>query len=307
MRRSTIIYILLVILFLSMIFIFGCEKDTGTEPELVFENDSIDVVLIDNWDLYEFHYIDTTNTGRGHAIRKVTKPVLMNRDAVGYPVFLEELYLIIERTSILLDGVLYSSTLETIDRVCMKDNQLWTVDEDGIYSYHYDYYYNDESGALWMKENVADTLAFDPVAIDTLGCDLSEFLLFYRSSSGPMVTLTKPENDILIPNEDITDLRPQFLWLDYPGAEEYHLQVARDTLFEEGVDLEFEIHLSNNLYQVLTDMENFVTFYWRVKADNSYWSEVWHFGTFYVVELSSPIDNDYLHLKPTISWDDGGK
>ena len=304
MRKSAIIYILLVTLLLSMIFIFGCEEDISTEPDPVFENDSIDVVLIDNWDLYEFHYIDTTNTGRGHAIRKVTKPVLMNRDAVGYPVFLEELYLIIERTSILLDGVLYSSTLETIDRVCMKDNQLWTVDEDGIYSYHYDYYYNDESGALWMKENVADTLAFDPVAIDNLGCDLSEFLLFYRSSSGPMVTLTKPENDILIPNEDITDLRPQFLWLDYPGAEEYHLQVARDTLFEEGVDLEFEIHLSNNLYQVLTDMENFVTFYWRVKADNSYWSEVWHFGTFYVVELSSPIDNDYLHLKPTISWDD---
>jgi formylglycine-generating enzyme required for sulfatase activity len=304
MRRSAIIYILLVTLFLSIMFIFGCEEDKSTEPELVFENDSIDVVLIDNWDLYEFHYIDTTNTGGGHAVRKVTKPVLMNRDAVGYPVFLVEEYLIIERTSILLDGDLYSSTLETIDRVCMNENQLWTVDEDGIYSYHYDYYYNDESGALWMKEDIADTLAFDPIAIDTLGCDLSEFLLFYRSNSGPMVILNKPENDILIPNEDITNLRPKFTWLDYPGAEEYQLQVARDTLFVEGVDLEFEEFINDNQHQVQTDMENFVTFYWRVKADNSYWSEVWHFGTFYVVELNSPTDNSYIHLKPTISWDD---
>jgi hypothetical protein len=267
-----------------MIFIFGCEEDNGTEPVLEFENDSIDVVLIDNWNLYEFHYIDTTNT-------------------VGYPVFLEELHLIIERTSILLDGVLYSSTLETIDRVCMKDNQLWTVDEDGIYSYHYDYY-NDESDALWMKEDITDTLAFDPGAIDTLECDLSEFLLFYRSNSGPMVILIKPENDILIPNEDITNLRPKFMWFDYPGAEEYQLQVARDTLFEEGVDLEFEVLVGDNLHQVQTDMENFVTFYWRVKADNSYWSEVWHFGTFYIVELNSPTDNSYIHLKPTISWED---
>ncbi|MCK4694136.1 MAG: SUMF1/EgtB/PvdO family nonheme iron enzyme, partial [Candidatus Cloacimonetes bacterium] len=210
---------------------------------------------------------------------------------------------IIERTSILFDGVLYSSTLETIDRVCMKDNQLWTVDEDGIFSYHYDYY-NDESDALWMKEDITDTLAFDPGAIDTLECDLSEFLLFYRSNSGPMVILIKPENDILIPNEDITNLRPKFMWFDYPGAEEYQLQVARDTLFEEGVNLEFDVLVGDNLYEVQTDMENFVTFYWRVKADNSYWSEVWHFGTFYVVELNSPTDNSYIHLKPTISWDD---
>lgn len=303
MRRFAIIHILLITLFLSMIFIFGCEEDIITEPGPVSENDSIDVILIDNWDLYEFQYIDTTNTIRGLNVRKVTESILMNRDAVGYPVFLEGLYLIIERTKILLDGVLYSSTLETIDRVCMKDNQLWTVDEDGIYSYHYDYYYNGESGALWMKADIVDTLALDPVAIDTLGCDLSEFLLFYKSNSGPKVILIEPENDILIPNEDITNLRPNFMWFEYPEAEEYHLQVARDTLFEEGIDLEFEEFVDNRFYQVLTDMENFVTFYWRVKADNSYWSEVWHFGTFYVVELNSPIDNSYTHLKPTFSWD----
>jgi len=304
MRRSAIIYILLTALLLSMIFIFGCEEDNGTEPDIIVENDSIDVVLIDNWDLYEFHYIDATNTSGRNAVRKDTKSISTNRDAVGYPVLLEELSMIIEKTEILFDGVLYSSTLETIDRVCMQDNQLWTVDEDGIYSYHYDFYYNDGTGALWMIEDVVDTLSFDPVAIDTLGYDLSEFLLFYRSSLGPRVTLLEPENDILIPNEDITNLSPRFLWLDYPEAEEYQLQVARDTLFEEGVNLEFEVFVTDNLYQMQTDLENFITFYWRVKADNSFWSKIWHFGTFYVVELNNPTDNSYIHLKPTMSWDD---
>ena len=285
-----------ILLLILLRLFFGCTKEeTITNPVENGNNDDVDVLLIDSWDLFQVQ------------LDRDGKPV---RDSSYYPELIAEDYLQIFPHEILMNAVNIAD--ENNNGIFVKNAQIWFLDSTDNEHYVYDYYFNDVSKALWIKENTTNTLSFDydPLENDTLDINFSEFKLFYRNNQGPKLRLIQPNKNFVIPDPDededeLMDLSPVFRWEEYLGAAEYVIQVRKDTNFTN-IDLDtfviVDTVLTNSL-TVIDDMDNFTQFYWRVKADNSAWSDIWAFTSQKVILLDKPTDNNTIGLKPDLLWD----
>ncbi len=284
---------LLVILLLAVFVIFSCTKDEQgpvTPPDET-GNDNVSVLLIDSWDYYQVES-DTS------AVRD------------DYPILITENYLKIMTHQVIMNEETLGG--EDNNGIIVDDNQIFYLDENDQANYVYDYYHNIDSEALWLKNDTSDTLAFnyDPFELpDTLEVNFADFMLFYRNLQGPRLTLLEPENDFIIPDEDdddLNDLTPLFKWRLYPEAADYMIQVRNDSVFTDADPETFIIDetVTGTSYEASEDLENFQTFYWRVKADNSDWSTIWAFVTRKVVEQIEPNNNSVVCLKPNITWEE---
>jgi formylglycine-generating enzyme required for sulfatase activity len=295
---------------------FGCTDKKHTDPDEILDYDEVYVTLIDNWDLWEYQ----TN-GSMAILDTDSQQSNSSREVDDFPVLVEELYANIETHKITIGTDFEKdSTTDEIHSVHMMDYQIWTEDEDENPTYYYDYFYNEASGALWLHEDTTPDIIWsvDPTIIDTIyvGTDStayyvngSDYTLLFRHGQGPMLTLIQPGNDTVIPipdNDDLDDLTPKFKWNAYNGltALEYTLQVRQDTLFTQSTDFVIDTLLSATSFEPADDLENFQLYYWRVKAEISDWSEIWHFATKQVVLLSGPTNNGYVGLRPTLLWEE---
>lgn len=118
----------------------------------------------------------------------------------------------------------------------------------------------------------------------------------------PIPTLLSPAN-----NDTALAINPTLSWSVSEDAQFYHLQVATDENFNTIVTQDSTI--TANLKQV--SLNNFTTYYWRVKAKNatgsSSFSSVWQFKTIIAIPakpvLSIPANNDTnITLTPTLVW-----
>jgi formylglycine-generating enzyme required for sulfatase activity len=308
MKKSIFLNMILAVVLLSLLVAFGCVDKKSTDPDEILDYDGVDVTLIDNWDLWEYEQAAPENKMPG----KVKQENSLYRDGFGFPALVEELYANIQKHAISINAFLIESANEDIESVHMMDCQIWSEDTDEIPTYYYDYYYDEDSGALWLRsETTADTVwVIDPLSVDSLGIalyDTNDFTLLYRHNAGPMLNLLQPPNNSVIPdpdNDDLDDLTPLFKWNEYNGATEYTLQVRLDTLFSQSTGFVINELLNDNEYETPTDLENFSFFYWRVKADNSNWSNIWNFAAHQVVILSNPVNRNHEGMKPRFVWDD---
>ena len=295
-------YSLLLILFLAAFVIFSCTKDEDgpVTPSDETGNDDVEAVLIDTWDYYQIEN-DSAGTRNG---------VKIGDNRGNYPELVSENYLKIFTHKVVVNEETLGG--EDNNGIIVKDNQIYYLDENDQENYAYDYFYNAKTEALWLKGDTADTLTFDfdPFEVpDTLMVNFDEFMLFYRNQQGPRLTLLQPIIDFIIPDEDeddLDDLTPKFKWEIFPNAVEYVIQVRNDSLFEGSDPESFVIidTIAAASYEVSNDLENFKSFYWRVKADNSAWSNIWVFHTRKVVELLNPQNNKVVGLRPTINWEE---
>lgn len=291
--------ILFASLILLMMVLIGCDDNPSKPDEEIVVND-IDVRLINNWDLYEISYDSLKTTNRD-----------FQRENGGYPVLAEEFYLVVTANEIFLGDNTFTSSDENVEKVNLQDNQLYTVTVDGDTLYHYDYYRNTDTGALWViEDNTSNSyLAVDPTETDTVyvvaGSDtvsyainIDDYMLFYIHGSGPELNLLEPEY-----NTQVSTLTPSFSW-DSNNASEYRFQLRTDTLFSSVDGFIYNEILQSNSFNIpaTNSLQNFTTYYWRVKADNSDWSEIWNFGTYYNVILSSPLNTERVVRKPTMTW-----
>ncbi len=293
--------IILILLF-SLLIMFGCEDEKSTEVVEEIDLDHIDVTLINSWDLYEM-IIDTTGT------RKFKKNEELNERG-DFASLVEEYFLVIEKHKVNINGETIGSEPEDIESVHMIDNQLMTVNVEGDSVYHYDYYRNEDTGALWVREDDTESsyFALDPTVTDSLPdpnalpdtvmvpVNLDEYQLFFVHDGGPELSLAEPGN-----NTQIDELMPTFEWEDN-NCEEYNFQLRTDENFDDEDEFVYDEILTNNSFTVPENLDNFTTFYWRVKADNSDWSDIWSFGVYDVVALAAPLNNNYVGKKPTLSW-----
>ena len=299
MKSSILTNSFIVIFILSLLIFIGCEDKKTTNGEDPLDLDNVNPFFIDSWDLWELQ--QTPATAKSSGISKKSSPAVTQRDDSLNPFLVEELYMIIEKHQIKIDDDIYNSSADDIESIHMVDNQIWTIDSEDNETYLYDYYYNDNTEALWLRAEVtADTLyAFDPT--DSLGYDLADFMMFFKSNNGPKLDLTEPEN-----NTSIDELEPLFIWESYPSYE-YNIQVREDTLFSEEDNFVINEVVIDSINQYQTqpgELENFGNYFWRVKGDNCDWSDVWSFGISIVVELLNPAGGSHIGIKPTFEWSD---
>jgi formylglycine-generating enzyme required for sulfatase activity len=312
MRKNIILTLIMTSLLLTLLLVSGCEDKKSTNVEEILDKDVVEVLLIDDWDLWEMQVIEAPAAKSPVA----GKDRGISRDGEMFPVLVEEFYASIEPHKIMINSVpplnLDPSTDESIEGLHMENSQLWVEDIDENITYYYDYYYNESSGALWLhEETTSDTVwAVDPLEVDSLGVpiyDVNEFTLLFKYEKGPSLDLIQPADDWIVPdpeNEEIDDLTPKFKWSQYIGpGEEYTFQLRKDELFDETTGFIYNEVLTSVNFTPSVDLDNFENYYWRVKASISDWSEIWNFVTKEVVLLSAPTDNSYLGLKPTFKWD----
>ena len=286
MKNKTIKILTVIFIVFSLAFLTNCskKKNTTTNPEPV-SIDNVDILMIDGWDRYQ---------------------MVENRSS--FPSLIAEDYLKVFKHEIIENG----STIggDDYQGIFMNNNQIWYSDDANTDNYVYDYYYNDVSKALWLKSDSADTVSFDydPIeAPDSLNINLADFILLYRHNQGPRLKLVQPVNNFVIPdkdNSDLDDLTPKFVWEEYLDAQDYIIQVRTDTNFVNGDVAGFVVDdtLTTMEYQISEDLHNYERYYWRVKADNSNWSDVWSFTTFDIVTLTAPLDGFSVCLKPVFQW-----
>lgn len=306
MRKNILFWLLIAALFIFS----GCEDKKTTTEEVITDLDQIEIILIDNWDLWEINSDATLLKQKGSNMNPIYGK---NRELIGYPFLVEELYLDIQKHKIFFGDEIYDSGDADMESLHLIDNQLWTVDINGVEQYYYDYFYNEETGALWFRaETTPEAVwALDPtVEEDSLGnnlYDADDFMLFFRYGNGPKLILTQPQNNWIIPdysNTDLNDLTPKFKWNAFVNASQYKFQLSTDQLFEDNLVYDEVFSGNTTQFTVPTNLNNFSDYYWRVKANNSNWSEVWYFFTKEVVVLQTPTNNSYISLKPTLQWAD---
>ncbi|MFC1898482.1 SUMF1/EgtB/PvdO family nonheme iron enzyme [Candidatus Cloacimonadota bacterium] len=315
MKKSIIMKAIWFGILLTLVVMFGCVDKKSTEPDEILNYDEVDVTLIDNWDLWEYQGA----TSRSEELTKTKLDNSLFRDGYGYPALIEELYANIEQHVITIDGFVLDSATGDIESVHMMDCQIWTEDDAENPTYYYDFYFNEDSGALWLRSDTTPEMymAVDPTLVDTVfvgpdstayPVDIDEYTLLFRHNAGPMLTLTQPENNSVIPDpevNDLNDLTPKFKWNEFNDTtEEYTIQVRIDTMFSQETGFVYNELVTTEFFNTPADLDNFQLYYWRVKADNSDWSTIWNFATHEVVLLSNPTNNGYVGLKPTFSWDD---
>ena len=273
-NNKTIRIFSILVLLSSVLFFVGCGDDPVEPNDEIIDN--VNVLLINGWDRYE-----------------------MQQDGeIFIPVLEEENCLEIKKHDFIVDGV---SLISEDQNIYVSGNQVWIL-EDEVTTYLYDYYYNTSSKALWLKEDssenntIADSLGNAISPFDIEDVNLDEFNLYFVAGLGPKLTLIEPGLDY-----SINDLDPDYEWDEYIGADEYVIMVAKDAEF---TDIVFEDTDNNESYSWNSELDNFTTYYWKVKADNSVWSDVWNFTTRYVVTLSAPGNDKSASLKPHFSWDE---
>jgi len=306
MKKNIFKYLLLAVVLLSLLIIVGCPNDNPTNPPENLDYDEVDVTLIGNWDLWEYQ---EATAGSKEPSKAMSNNSLFRND-YGIPALVEELYADIQQHIINIDGFNIDSSTEEIESVHLMDNQIWTEDVDENATFYYDYFYNDDTGALWLcTDTTLETdWAIDPTLVDTIyvgpdstafPVDINNYTLLFRFNSGPMPILTEPENDLII-SETLT---PTFLWVPYDNAVEYTIQVRADTMFSQEDEFIINETLGNTNFTPQDELSNFEDYYWRVKADNSGWSSIWNFATHQVVELVSPMNRNHEGLKPDFTWE----
>ncbi len=190
-----------------------------------------------------------------------------------------------------------------------------------------------DTQALWLTANTtADIVwAVDPTVTDSVevtdsvmvDVNIDDYQLLFRNNYSTSVRLNKPVSMSFLPSpEDVNDeieggvaedvyefleenLRVTFYWYGFPGATEYNLQLSMSEVFENSDDMVLDITTSNTNYgtgntEIL--LTNGVTYYWRVKSDNSSWSSAW---TIYARDIefqNQPIDDSNTGIRPTFSW-----
>ncbi len=298
---------LLIILGFSLLLLIGCEEDKATEVDEEIEStNSIYASLIDNWDLYELS--DDTLLVRSNVAGRIKFD--LGRDGESYPVLTEEYALSITTNRIDLQGEIFCSDSTGIETINMIDNQLFTISTEEDTVYHYDYYRNTDTGALWLRadDTPSSFFAIDPTEHDSLEViagedtlyypvNIDEYMLFFKHGAGPILDLIQPEN-----NSQADDLEVTFKW-ENTGAEEYKFQLRNDEDFADSTGFIYNEIVTDNEFDVPTQLLNFQTYYWRIKADNSDWSEIWNFGTYNVVLLSSPQNTQRVCRKPKLIWE----
>ncbi|MFO7895990.1 MAG: SUMF1/EgtB/PvdO family nonheme iron enzyme, partial [Candidatus Cloacimonadales bacterium] len=93
-------------------------------------------------------------------------------------------------------------------------------------------------------------------------------------------------------DEATTGVITQLQWLEYSNSGGYQVQVATDDSFSDIV-IDAEVDDETLSYVTEVDMELATSYYWRVKAMVSNWSEVRAFTT-----ISTYVDDDVLLLYP---------
>jgi len=301
--------LIITVLMLSLLLIFSCEEKQVTDPDSnddVVNVDDVDILLIDSWDRYEII---------NPAMQKKNNYNDRERD-----VFLvEESFLTISSHEIIFQDTTYSSNSEELESIHLTDNQMFVVTTSGDTIYHYDYFYNIDSKALWLREEISadNFLAVDPTIIDTVWQDTisyeintNDYLLLFVHTQGPAVELQEPEQNESIPEDENTntDLNINFKWVS-TGADEYLLQVRKDDNFSNSSGFVVDTLLTSTVsegspvnYTHSEDFDNFNTYFWKVKADNAGWSETWDFETKDIVNLVTPSNNMSVCKKPLLKW-----
>ena len=290
--KRTVLFITLAALLITM----ACSKnDKSTEPDAQPNYSDVNILLLGSWDLYEV--VDSTRANDR-----------------GYHNMIDENYLVLNIDNISFDGT--SVVPETKLGIIFNENQVGYVDADEVNHYLYDYYFNTDTGALWVREETTAEAVynFDPVTDTLHTVNVNDYQLFYRNSHGPQVTLFKPHKDMVIPvdnDDDLTTLSPNFRWYGYADAVEYTFQLRLDDDFEStegfvvnevtdgdiGAGYPGYSCADNNL-----TLDNFTGYFWRVKADNSAWSSVWAFNTNSLVQLSAPSGTASIGVRPNFAW-----
>jgi len=267
--------LLILALLSSLLFFVGCEDDETTSPDEVVL-DGVDILLINVWDKFE----------------------LQEEEDDLIPVLAQESALEITKHDMKIDGV---SVKPEDSEIYFEDNQIYLLQDD-VKNYLYDYYYNRSSKALWLlsetteTNTIVDSLgeAIDPLNIENI--DIHLFDLYFVSGEGPKLTLLEPGFGY-----NVNTLEPEFTWNEYIGADEYNIVCAKDSLFENIVFDEVE---DSESYTFDEELDNFTDYFWKVKADNSVWSDTWQFTTNYVVSLINPQNDFSASLRPHFTWNE---
>jgi formylglycine-generating enzyme required for sulfatase activity len=266
----------------SLLFFAACEEDSPVEPDDVVL-DGVDVLLIETWDTYE-----------------------MQEDGeLLIPVLVEEQSLKITKHDMMLNEV---SVIPADHEIYFEENQIFVTDGE-VDTYLYDYYFNNSSKALWLKEDdsnvntLADSLGNPLSPLEMEDVDLNEYTLYFVSGQGPSLNLLTPGDGFYVNSlmADDSDDAPKFTWSEYIGANQYTIVCATD---EELNNLVFEVTTDDTEYIHDTELDNFTDYYWQVKAENSVWSEIWGFTTNYVVTLNLPNNDGSTSLKPKFDWEE---
>ncbi len=299
MKRSILTNSFIVIFILSLLIFMGCEDKKTPNGEPIIDLDDINPIFIDSWDLWELQ--QTPALAKSSGISKQSSPAVTQRDDSLNPFLIEELYMIIEKHQIVIGGDTYSSSADDIESIHMVENQIWTIDPEDNEKYLYDYYYNEDTKALWLRSEITSNLVWSFNPPDSAWVDLADFMMFFKNNSGPKLDLSEPEN-----NTCIDELEPLFIWESYP-AYEYNIQVRGDTLFSEEDNFVINEIIIDSVNQYQTqpgELENYGNYFWRVKGDNCDWSDIWSFGISIVVDLVNPGGGSHIGAKPTFEWSD---
>ena len=112
------------------------------------------------------------------------------------------------------------------------------------------------------------------------------------------VSLSSPEDEA----ENVV-VSPDFEWLEAEYADEYLLQVAEDSDFDE---YQIDESVTDTTYTPDSELDYYQTYYWRVRASNDSgdgeWSESWSFTTEPNIEpfaLESPADESEVTVDGT--------
>lgn len=305
--KNKLMLITLLALLLSSLFIIGCEEDDPNEPKPIPENpNNINPNFIDIWNLY---------------VRTPGEP----RDLIE---IVEENYLVTTPTSITLGGTTIGQDIS--NSVFFDGNQIGYMDLDDLPIYLYDYYYNEDSNALWITENTtADIVwAVDPTVTDSVevsedvmeAVNIEDYQLLYRKTFNTSVIIYQPQNMSFVPNpEDVNsaiegmdaddayaelseNLDVVLKWRPYPGAAVYRYQLATASDFNESSIIENNTTGALDSGQTDITLIDGSTYYWRVKSDNSSWSEVFTMIARDIQFQNMPIDDSSTSTKPNFSW-----
>jgi formylglycine-generating enzyme required for sulfatase activity len=281
----------------ALLVFWGCDKkDESTGPDVEPNFTDVDVLLLGNWDLYEV--VDTTRAADR-----------------GYHGLVDENYLVINIDNIVLNDA--SVVPDTKLGIIFNNNQVGYVDADEVNHYLYDYYFNEDTGAMWVRPETTAEVVYNVDPTDTTNTyNVADYMLLYRNSQGPQVKLFKPRNDAVIPlsnDEDLSSLSPKFRWYGYADAAEYTFQLRTDDNFDAQDGFVINEVTSGNIgagypgYSCPANnitLDNFTSYFWRVKADNSAWSAIWTFNTNSVVQLLTPSGTASIGVRPDFTWEE---
>lgn len=306
--KNKLMLITLVALMISSLFMLGCEEDKDKNgPDVVPENpNNINPNFIDLWDLYALTPDEPRNL-----IEVV-----------------EENYLIATTDTIYVGTSIIG--LNVSNSVFFDENQIGYMDVDDAPVYLYDYYFNEDTNALWITENTDADIAWavDPTVTDSIEVtggamvevSIEDYMLLYRNTYITSVTLSSPQNMSFVPDPEIVNgnieggspddvydelsnnLNVKLEWNSFPGAAEYRYQLATANDFATSSILVNNTTSAINSGSTIITLIDGTTYYWRVKSDNSGWSDVFTVIARDIEFQNMPQDGASTSTKPDFSW-----